>query len=216
MLSWLITMHNEFDLVQETVSNIKRDSPWDEIHIVQSDDRSGRTIPYVTTFEVLPDRSHDYEHLKLGSHSVCRNYSHLFRTVKRGDWLVALTGDTLMTDPTMADRLIRNAGNRVLICSQAIGQRFHAADGTLEGRPQDPGISDFMPQMFIVKGDWQREHQAFCDIPVVNELCTEQCLGDHFVNIRGTWDAYVISNNAYGYSDGISYQTKKTWKRSYN
>jgi hypothetical protein len=115
----------------------------------------------------------------------------------------------------MVDRLIHNVGRRVLICSQAIGQKFHAADGTLEGRPQHPGISDFMPQFWIVLGHWQKSTGAFTDIEVTNEWTTEQCLGDEFVKRRGNFDAYVISNDAYGYSDGISYQTKKVWKRSH-
>lgn len=209
MLSWLITMHDEWKIVERTVKAIKLEHPWDEIHIAQSDDGSGKRIPHVTSFDVLPNLIDQYPHERLGSHAVCRNYSHLFKRVKRGNWLVALTGDTLIKDATMVNRLTQIAGKRVLCCSQAIGQKFHAADGTREGRPQYPGISDFMPQFFVVNGSWQKDTGAFVDIEVTNEWTTEQCLGDEFVKRRGNFDAFVISNDAYGYSDGISYQTKK-------
>jgi hypothetical protein len=47
MLSWLISMHNEWSIVEQTVKAIKLEHPWDEIHVTQSDDGSGRSIQHV-------------------------------------------------------------------------------------------------------------------------------------------------------------------------
>jgi hypothetical protein len=97
--------------------------------------------------------------------------------------------------------------------SQAIGQNFHAADADppekVEGRYQYDGISDFMPQFFMVDGHFAKNSGIFSHMKVTNEYCTEQCLGDELIqyDISKPFDkdVYIIAKNAYDYNDGIIY-----------
>ena len=76
---------------------------------------------------------------------------------------------------------------------------------------QYDGISDFMPQFFMVRGVAATFTRMFSDTKITNEYTSEQCLGDEFMkHVPGNFkdSAYIISTNAYDYSDGIVYQVR--------
>lgn len=219
---FLITMYNEFDIVQKTITLIKSLMCDAVIYVIQSDDSSGRILTGMNKFMTLENLGDKIKRHKLPSHAITRNYGSLFKMAYESgftfDFIAGITGDTLLTDPTTCDRIydtmVRN--NKILACSQAIGQNFHAEDsdpenGRCGGRIQFDGISDFMPQFFIVKGDFAHRTKVFSDIKITNEFTSEQCLGDELLrHVRGSFkeNALVIANNAYSYSDGIVYQAR--------
>lgn len=216
-------MYNEFNTVQESVNNIKNVYPDSNIFVVQSNDETGRIISKMDSFIILENLAKKIKPYKLAAHAISRNYSALFNimydTKTEYDVIVALTGDTLVADPGHFLQIynIMTINNKNLSCSQAIGQNFHAADsdpenGRCGGRIQYSGISDFMPQFFMVDGKFSRQTKVFSDIQVTNPHSSEQCLGDNFMKHinRGEFldNAYIISPNAYEYSQGIVYQVK--------
>lgn len=221
-INFLITMHNEFETVKETVSNIRGAFDNAKVFVVQSHDGSGRVIADVDYFITLENLGTSLKHHKLASHAITRNYGKLFsKMYERGpacSSVVAITGDTLLTDPSMVVRVQSDmlARKKVLACSQAIGQNFHAPDsdpenGVCGGRMQFEGISDFMPQFFMVDGEFAFRTRAFSQIAVTNVFTSEQCLGDEFMShVQGVFydNALVIARNAYEYSDGILYQVR--------
>lgn len=217
---FLITMYNEFNTVQTSIDLIKKVFKDSMIFVVQSDDSSGRHLTDVDFFMVLENLSKTIKPTKLAAHAITRNYSILFKTAYEThqdfEFFVGLTGDTLVTDPLnflrLYDKMIVN--QKILCCSQAIGQNFHSVDsdpenGRCGGRIQYDGISDFMPQFFMVRG--VAFTRMFSDIKITNEYTSEQCLGDEFMkHVPGNFkdSAYIISTNAYDYSDGIAYQVR--------
>ena len=135
------------------------------------------------------------------------------------DFAVAITGDTLIRHMLGIEWIIgwMKDTQSLIGCSRAIGQNFHRAELTREqmsdpnypkeGRPQDFTNADFMPQLFIA------HHSMFerlSHIEVTNPWCFEQCLGDAIMGAK----QYVFSQTAYGYSDGIRYNTPspENWK----
>jgi hypothetical protein len=219
---FLITMYDEFNTVQKTVNSIKNSFRDSIIFVVQSNDSSGRYLNNIDFFMILDNLAKTIKPYKLASHAITRNYSLLFKTAYETrpnyEFIVGLTGDTLVTDPTNFVRLNEKmiANQKILCCSQAIGQNFHSEDsdpenGRCGGRVQFDGISDFMPQFFLVNGLAASISRMFSNIKITNEYTSEQCLGDEFMlYAQGNFkdSAYIISHNAYDYSDGIIYQVK--------
>lgn len=220
---FLITMYKEYDVVNYSVQNIRKSFPNALIYVVQSNKDSKKVIENVDKFDALSDLSLSYRHHKLAAHAISRNYSHLFtKAIENGcadKVIVAITGDTLITDPTVALKLNNELKrqNKILACSQAIGQNFHAVDsdpenGRCGGRYQFDGISDFMPQFFVLDGRFVAENRAFSTIAVINEFTSEQCLGDEFMKyVKGSFkdNALIIAKNAYDFSDGVLYNQLK-------
>jgi hypothetical protein len=219
----LITMFNEFSVVQRTVDSIKsiyRGNVF--ISVVQSDDGSGRVIEGVEDFDRLENLGITIKHHRLAAHAITRNYSFLFSKIYNKnmeyDFLVALTGDTLVTDPSNFIRLYNDMFNhkKLLCCSQAISQNFHAPNadpenGLCGGRYQYDGISDFMPQFFLLDGNFARKTKIFSKIEITNEFTSEQCLGNEFMKyVQNDFsdNAIILAKNAYDYNDGIRYQIR--------
>jgi len=221
-INFLITMYNEFETVQQTVSNIRNTFDNAKVFVVQSHDGSGRVIADVDYFITLENLGTSIKHHKLASHAITRNYGKLFsKMYERGpacSSVAAITGDTLLSDPSMVVRVQTEmlARKKTLACSQAIGQNFHAPDsdpehGICGGRMQFEGISDFMPQFFMVDGEFAFQTSVFSQIAVTNEFTSEQCLGDEFMSrVAGSFydHALIIAKNAYEYADGIAYQVR--------
>lgn len=222
-VAFIITMFNEFGTVQKTVDAIHNSYQSPKIFIVQSDDGSKKTINNVNSFRILENLLPLMERHKIPAHALSRNYSQLFRTVYDSNetysFIAALTGDTLLTDPTMAYRIYNRMKDikKILACSQAISQDFHAAtsnpgEGICGGRYQYDGISDFMPQFFMVDGTFANKCRIFSDIEITNSYTTEQCLGDEFMKCipSGAFKdhALIISQNAHEYSDGVKFNVR--------
>ena len=134
--------------------------------------------------------------------------------VENYKYIVALTGDTYISDLSGLDRLFDKmiSKDKVVCVSQAIGQDFHAYNSNppeeCGGRFQYDGITDFMPQFFLIDGKFAKNTEIFSNMEVTNEYCTEQCLGDelsHYITKPFDKDVYIIAKNAYDYDDGIIY-----------
>lgn len=219
MISVLISMHDEDTTVAATIKEVLRAYGGSAfIFVVQS--KCEVSPPRDVDIEILPNLAGPTKRYELAARSLCRNLSHCFkRALKESDYIVAMTGDTLVTDANNFNRRFEDMkrNNKMLACSQAIGQNFHAVDsdpesGRCGGRFQFYGISDFMPQLFIVDGNFFRRTGAFTDIAITNPFTTEQCLGDEFMrHTKGSFrdSALVFSDNAYQYSDGVKYHVRR-------
>ena len=215
MISFCISMFKEVETVNITVKNIKDSFADCFVSVVQSECDLSLDNKAVDSYVMLPDCSKTVPHHKVPSCALSRNFSKLFSTVPSSDYIVALTGDTMICDATNATRRTEEMSRlgKLLYCSQAIGQNFHAANsdpanGFCGGRLQYLGISDFMPQYFVVDG----KLGAFTDIEITNEYTSEQCLGDEFMkHCSGQFleNAMILSRDAYGYSDGVKYHMRK-------
>jgi hypothetical protein len=221
----LISMHDEVNVVYNTLMNVVGDCGY--VGIVQSgNSRASEVDELLTSKDTTPC---DYKMLEylgddgsgwhLTSEAVCRNYSALFNGYREAnvgeavnvDYLLCITGDTLLWNmwgvDTIIDGMIEKGCD--VGCSRALGQSFHSADLTSDhfksggeggGRLQDSSNDDFMPQMFIVGKNLV---DAFSDIQVTNEWCSEQCLADAMNKHKGL--PYVFSWEAYGFADGVVY-----------
>ena len=179
-------------------------------------------------FLPLSDLGREYDRYELPARAITRNYANLFETLRhsvkmrrmpRPDYVVALTGDTLLKDLSGIYWIIHQMEARpgvVLGVSKAVGGDFHRADRTLEqincgmggGRSQHMACSDFMPQLFVVNFFFV-EVGGFCNLPVSNRWTSEQCLGDAAVWSNGKpAGQYVFSELAYGFNQGVEYHVR--------
>lgn len=210
-------MYDEENVVQHNVDEIKKHYGDESVVIVVQSD-SGQKIKGADIFKVLPNLEGTVDSYKLPAYAVVRNYNTAFHLLYSKyinvKYVVALTGDTYISDITAFDRLylkMNNAKKNICV-SQAIGQNFHAANANppeiVEGRYQHDGISDFMPQFFLIDGRFAYETLIFATTMLTNEYCTEQCLGDELLIYMADLfetDVYVLAKNAYDYNDGIIY-----------
>lgn len=215
-------MFDERRTVFETLTAMRRAAIPAQVSIVQSEDGEGSFAGAT----VLPNLARSCPRYEVAARALCRNFSSAFSgmTGVDSDYIVAMTGDTLVYDPTNFDRRYAEMVGRGLVAavSQAIGQDFHAADadparGKCGGRLQVEGVTtDIMPQFFILDGEFLRETNAFREIKVTNPYTSEQCLGDELVRALGDrpfHESVLMLNsgdrsNAYSYSDGIRYHAR--------
>lgn len=213
-------MYDEDATVVSTVTRTGAD--WDFVGVIQSTD--GATSPVVE--DALQDHCHEwafgaaenlgkqYSRWELPAQALCRNFSMLFSMTNDEalheitHW-VAITGDTALLHTLGVRSIIRKMGDAGIACAKAVGNDFHAAHHTEEdlkggahgGRIQTSSISDFMPQLFIVRAPFA---SRFADIAVTNRWTSEQCLGD----AAGDAPQYAFSLTAYGFSDGVLYHAR--------
>lgn len=227
-----ISMYREYQTVEKSLMEIRRHYK-DQAYCIVVQSRSGSKLNNIKKLAdqvfILPDLSRKLETHKVSSFALTRNFgkafSILYSVAREWKYIVAMCGDTLISDAENFDRRYEDMQNQgKLACiSQAIGQNFHAPDadpvhGICGGRFQLPGITDFMPQLFIVEGKIAVEKKAFAEIPVVNEFTCEHCLGDELNRVlEGKFHENVIvlnpsnvilAQNAYGYNDGTSFHVR--------
>lgn len=230
-------MYDEFEIVLNSIKNIKEVFPEAYVIVVQSecisdDEDILKIADLADQFKTLPDLSKDNNRFGLASQAICRNISEGFRSFykvqedlfKTFDIITVFTGDTLITDPASFLRrftdMIRNKW--VGMVSQALGQDFHSTMsnppiGHHGGRYQDANSTDFACCFFILDARIATETKAFADIKITNPWTSEQCLGDEMVRIIG--DPLDFRNKvgilnsqqpyvAYSYNDGLVYHAK--------
>ena len=216
-IGFCITMYDEANVVQHNIDKIKkRYGDKSIIIVVQSD--SGQEIKNADVFERTSNLGTILDPYKVAANSVIRNYNIAFNTLYSLDynWLyiTALTGDTYISDLRGLERLSTKMHkmDKNICVSQAIGQNFHASDDNppdkIEGRHQYDGISDFMPQFFLMDGGFACTNKLFSKTEVTNPYCTEQCLGDElskYIAKPFDKDVHIIAKNAYDFNDGIIY-----------
>lgn len=220
-VAFCITMYDEGNTVQQNIDTIKNNNENDVTIVVQSD--SGLQVVSTNSFYILPNLGNVMDKYKVAANAVTRNYSYAFKGVYDNyneiDYIVALTGDTLISDIGCFDKLYKQmiSENKIACVSQAINQDFHAHNSNppevCGGRYQHDGVSDFMPQFFMLDGSFAYNTKVFSSIPITNEYCTEQCLGDELMNhVTGTFkdNVLVMSKSAYGYesNDSIFYHRR--------
>jgi len=215
-------MHEEVSQVAETISRVKPRTT----RIVLA--RTGTEIPqdweeHLDHSDLLPEIPPETSKWEIPAVAITRGYSSLARVASRFedvDWWVFLTGDTVLLHEYGVERAIADAAGKdcVLACCRALKQDFHAAGLTFEdleagkggGRKQTTDLPDFQPQLFMVRGDALREG-LFHEIPVTNRWCSEQALGDAFVEHMGPeWRKrrHVYATEAGSYSDGVVYHAR--------
>lgn len=167
-----------------------------------------------------PEGSATGERFDYGTCSVLRNFGAAFtRLHELGpvDYIIGMYGDTALYHLEGIRQLLVDMGDADLAVSRAMGQAFHRADLTWDemadpshpkgGRVQDESNGDFMPHLFILRG---KHVSRFCEIPMTNRWCAEQCFSD----AAGDLTRYVFSTTAYGFNDGIGYNLPSpgNWK----
>jgi len=217
-----ILMHEEVSQVAETINQVKPRTK----RIVLA--RTGTEVPeewkeHLDHYDLLPALPEDLTKWEVPAAAITRGYSNLSREAARFedvDWWAFLTGDTVLLHEYGVERAIADAQGKdcVLACCRALKQDFHAAGKTLEdleagkggGRKQTTDLADFQPQLFMVQADAIRRG-LFHEIPITNRLCSEQCLGDAFVEHMGAdWRKrrHVYATEAGAYSDGVVYHAR--------
>jgi hypothetical protein len=221
-ISLLITAYDELLTVGETLKNVGHEI--DYSCLVQSDAGPGTSMDALAHYHglgyrLLPNLASTGIHpLALPAHAITRNYATLFTRwwpeLNDVDYVVALTGDTKLFHLHGIRKIIQRMQkhNAELAVSKAIGQEFHAATmdvagGQEGGRIQSLTCPDFMPQLFVVAVAALVDTEVFGAIPVTNPWCSEQCLGDAWMEAHGG-KQYVFSNTAYGFSDGVVYHAQ--------
>lgn len=218
-------MFDEHDIVLSSCKNIKEQLQDTHITIVKSnnDESNESLIQACDDFVLLPNLGKSYNRFELPSQCICRNFSEGFSRVYKNckdiDLIVALTGDTLITD---AKNFLRRyeemkSSNKVALVSQAIGQDFHRCDcdpanGISGGRYQSDNTTDFACCLFLLNGEWASKNKAFQDIKITNKYTSEQCLGDELLRHTNNFYSQVGRLNkgtyCYEYDDGIRYHAK--------
>jgi hypothetical protein len=223
--AFLITMYDENKTVEETISLI-RSSYGDKATIIvahsKSDTNMELNVDKINDYIILPNLANVHIKRKLPAYAIARNYgmafSRLYEKYSDIDYIVAITGDTFIWNISGIERLYTQMiNNKKIMCvSQAIGQDFHSADSNPPqksgGRFQFDGISDFMPQFFVVDGSFAFKTKVFSNIKITNEYCSEQCLGDelsNYIDQPFSKEVIVIAKNAYDFNDGIAFNYKK-------
>ena len=213
----LQTMYDEHENV---LNNIKRVTSVykDAVCLVtHSFDKHTDTLDEIkqhSFYEALSNLAGTVERLQLAAHAVSRNYSNLFQRLYETsipiDIVVALMGDTKITDPVSIERRyteMLECGYKLYAC-QAKGQYFYSEDMFLT-RHQTENVVDFMPQLFFVEGSFALTSKVFSSIPVVNAYTTEQCLGDAFLKHASLSDVGRLNKDAtcwLDYRDGVLWQ----------
>jgi len=232
-LGLVVTMYDEDACVAENVS--RWDRYFDRIVVVQSqlepypavqralDGHPNAEYVLLPNLDTRPDdvRRSNSEPFDFIVRSMCRNYSEGFRRCdpEQLDYVVGIMGDTEFFHLWGLWQIIRRMGNAKVACSRPIGQVIHSADLTWEqmadpnhpkgGRPVDDTNRDFMPQLFVVTADLITR---MSNIQVTNRWAGEQCIGDAV----GDVPIYAFYETAYGFCDGVIYNTPSPMGRVHN
>lgn len=231
--AFVITMYDEFNLVLESIKNIKSVFNDAEIIVVQSNaeienDELNEIKLLSNEFICLENLGSKFSRFALPSIAITRNIStgmkKLYEKNLEIDLVVILTGDTLITDANSFKRRYSDMVNNkwISMVSQAIGQNFHSDNDNPEkgisgGRYQNYDTTDFACCLFLLDGKFAKETIAFSNIFITNRWTSEQCLGDELVKAVGSTENFkkyvgLLNSStptiAYSYDDGIIYHAK--------
>lgn len=219
----VITMYDEFDVVKETILNVKKANSNATIVVIHSDNnRSDETLDFIkvnSTYIILEDLSKTMDMFELPSASICRNYRIGFKTLYDVsvdyDLIIGITGDTLILNlDEIISQLSKKHIGHVL---QAVGQFFHdkndnPKNGICCNRFQSEATTDIMPQFFIFDGKFATKNLLFTFIENLNKFTSEQNLGDEILKHAPSFHTVIKrlhnNQNVYDYNLGIQLQTK--------
>jgi hypothetical protein len=186
----------------------KQNNSWEKIRLLS------------TKCLVLPNLASKYNQFTLPAHAVTRNYSAgLSLLHEKVDYIVMLLGDTLIYNPKPLHKAAKKmmTEKKYLCCSKAYGQYFNSKESTskniITNRFQGEDTTDFLPQLFIIRGNLFEKTKCFTKIQATNEFTSEQCLGDETLRYfsKKTILSKTILLNAknptfgYSFTDGITY-----------
>lgn len=189
-LAILQTMYDEHENVFNNIlkiTNEYKDSVFFVTHSFDVPSALLEKIKQISYYQQLSNLGVSVEKLKLPANAISRNYADLFSRLyklnEKVDMVVALTGDTKITDAKSFGRRYNEMkkNNYKIYTCQAKGQVFWSKNKILDRLQTDITV-DFMPQLFFVDGVFAFKSKIFADIPVVNEYTSEQCLGDVLLN----------------------------------
>jgi hypothetical protein len=219
----VITMYDEFDVVKQSLINIKKSINEFKIIVIHSDNGlDNEELNFIknniTYYELVPDLSKTIDKFELPSASVCRNYSMGFTKlyeIDSYDLIIGITADTLIND---IDDLISSLENEYYgHVLQAIGQSFHSETdnpkmGITCGRYQHENITDIMPQLFIFNGTFAKDCNLFSNIENKNKYTSEQNLGDNILKCVSEFKKHIkrlhTNNDVYNFNLGVKLQVK--------
>lgn len=230
----VISFYDEHDIVLQTIKNIKNVYKNTKFILVHTNNETQTSSlqeikKYADFYIQLEDLSKKFDRNSYQSRSISRNFSYgfskIYENINKLDIVCALTGDTFINDPKFIEKVYNrfNQNNKFAAISQAIGQNFHAPDDDLknkkEGRHQHPFITDMMPQLFLIDGNFCFKTRCFSDIKITNIWTSEQCLGDELklkleeFNKKKFHDNIFRLNeenifDAYSFKEGIIYHAK--------
>ena len=220
----IVSFYDEDDIVKKTIQSLKSYDNKSPVVCIHSHNPfcSEENIDFLKknccvfkTLENLGDKVHEY---KLASESVCRNYSEGFRMFHKlncdVEYTIAILGDTFIYDFSLLvaelDSIMLNKKAGVL---QAVGQNFHSKDANpIENkfvwRYQHNDTTDFMPQLFVLKGI-----TGFTSIENTNTWTTEENLGNELLKYISSYKEDVVRLNspathAYNFFCGVNLQVK--------
>jgi hypothetical protein len=229
--AFIISMYNEHTTVFQSILEIKSKFPESLIVIEHSDNENENGI-----LEEIKKRTNYHKQYNLGkvlpwrilhAQSLARNYSHGFNVIynkkEKYDLIICMLGDALVTDASNFSRryVEMKEKNLIAFVSQAIGMYFieseydmslEASIGPPQGkRLQHSLITDFMPQLFLIDGDFAYNNKPFSKIKITNRYTSEQCLGDELFRFFDTPTNYhkrigKLATSAFGYNDGVILQ----------
>lgn len=216
-LAVLQTMYDEHDNVLNNMLEVMsryKDPLFFVTHSFERNSDALEKIKRASYYNALPNLGGTMDRMKLPAHAVSRNYSDLFRRLyevnKEVDLIVALPGDTKITDAGSFWRRyeeMQQRGYKLYAC-QAKGQVFWSNDKILN-RVQTDDVADFMPHLFFVDGKFAFRSRVFSEIPVINEYTTEHCLSEAFLKCADLKDIgrlNPVAINWLSYTDGVVWQ----------
>lgn len=239
MRHFIISIYDELDIVKKSIENIRKAFPVSNIILIHS--LNTRLLEDVLELKSMVNSYIPMQNLgnaiglnkyQIPALSVMRNFSTGFSNLYMSgyvdfpvEYIVALTGDTLITDAYNFDRLFEKmkTNNLKLMGSQAIGQIFNGPNDDPSksigpSRIQDNNTTDFSCVFFIIDGMFAQQTKLFSNIDIVNLYCTEQCLGDEFLrclnleNLKFDKSFGRLNNkipgDCYSYNDGIIYHAR--------
>lgn len=219
----VITMYDEFDVVKQSLINIKKSINDFKIVVIHSDNGlDNEDLNFIknniTYYELVSDLSKTLDKFELPSCVICRNYSIGFTKlydIDSYDLIIGITADTLIND---IDTLINSLENEYYgYVLQAIGQNFHSEYdnpkiGISGSRYQHENITDIMPQLFIFKGIIAKNCNLFSNIENKNKYTSEQNLGDDILKCVPEFKKFIkrLHNNrdVYNFNLGVNLQVK--------
>ena len=214
----LHTMYDEHENVLENIHRISekyKDAIFLVTHSFDKDSSHLNEIKNNSYYNELSNLGETLERIKIPANAISRNYSDLFKRLyeinTKVDIIVALTGDTKITNPIVFEKRYNEMkkNNYKLYVCQAKSQVFWSKNRILD-RLQVDTTADFMPQLFFVDGDFAFRSKVFADISVVNDYTSEQCLGNEFLLHASLEDAGRLNkdpNNWLSYTDGVVWQS---------
>ena len=227
---FIITFHAEQDLVLRSVQEINKKLNPNYICCVHSHNKTTPILEQIIqlsdSYLKLSNLGKQYPKHELHAQCICRNYSigfsNVYKNVPEIEYIVALTGDTLVTNAmNFEHRYQEMKRNKTVarVATSGIVNFLSANSDPAKGKQifytQSTNRTNFFPQLFIVDGEFAQKTKVFSNIEVTNKFTSEECLGSELLKHidKNNYSKYVAKLNThtsrpYGYADGVKYHAR--------